>query len=599
MLSFIATVPDEELGSSDETTTVNSNSILLADPTNPDKAPEHYQFDRVSGISRPLTLQANGTKNELCITVFTKETPVDKSTVAADLESLIGGWMRAHPRTNSLEFQCGFVFAEKSHLEIANITTPQGLAPFLENASFEDCVFVAKCPFFGYIALPSYGNSASSNMRFLESMRDNGATKSEVMRLITACVFMYELIVVNYRFSPHGDASDKKSLLELSGFLESVVEKGIRAKKRQEAPSPRASFAVEDDAMARQCVGPDWTWRAAASARDSKTGYVKLDVQRLIYTAQRAADAPDVSGKTITEISQELDKQIGYALKFEEKATAKIEQLQSDYQYMKKAHEKLLAKKKETRLKYLKMKNNRQFEEKQKMREIIGSEGDDIDTTILVLELEIDAAKRDIEYLRAAFGEEGEEEEEEEAKEEEVSIESDGLDEKDFDYDESAPLDGIVAYLSREFGGNVAEKGIVAVTSSSVGDGNEPKNAVDFELDTFFESGEDDQNAWICYEFKEHRVTPTSYSIRSCDGDNNMKSWVFEVSKDGESWYAADSREDNDELNASVTCNFEVELEEGESHYRFVRLRQTGQNHADLYKMEISAFEIFGSISEQ
>ena len=417
MLSFIATVPDAELNSSDETATVDSQSILLVDPTNPDKAPEHYEFDRVVGASHPLELQANGSKNELVISIFAQETPLDNSTVAADLESVIGQWMRAHPRTKSLEFQCGFVFSEKPHLEITNIEDPAGLAPFLENASFDQCVFVAKCPFFGYVAVPAFGNSGSSNMRFLEALRDKGASQSEVYRLLTSCVFMYELIVVNYRFSTHGDAAENKAMLDLSGFMQSLVAKGVAAKKKPSA-SPRGTPASprSEPGMEKQCVGPDWSWKAAASARDSKTGAVKLDVQRLIYTAQRAADAPDVSGKVITQISQELDKQIGLALKFEERATAKIEQLQNDYKFMKKACDKMAKQKKDMRLRYLKVKNDRQADQKEKMREIIGHEADDLDTTILVLELEIDAAKRDIEYLREAFGEDEEEDEEEKSE---------------------------------------------------------------------------------------------------------------------------------------------------------------------------------------
>ena len=123
-----------------------------------------------------------------------------------------------------------------------------------------------------------------------------------------------------------------------------------------------------------------------------------------------------------------------------------------------------------------------------------------------------------------------------------------------FVYDSSKPLDGIIAHLTREFGGNVHDKGIVNVTASSVLGSYEPKDAVDLEGDKEFAS-EDKENSWICYDFKDRRVTPTSYSIRSQSGGSgscHLKSWVIEASNDGQSWTEIDRRDGNSDLNASA-----------------------------------------------
>ena len=166
----------------------------------------------------------------------------------------------------------------------------------------------------------------------------------------------------------------------------------------------------------------------------------------------------------------------------------------------------------------------------------------------------------------------------------------------------SDPLDGIIAHLTRKCGGNVHEKGIVTVTASScLGDGAKPENAVDLKSDLYFCS-KDLPNSWICYDFGGRRVTPTSYSIRSFDGESGQphpKSWVLEVSNDGseDSWVVIDRRENNFDLNHSlVTRNFEISAPPSGA-FRLVRLHQTGENHWGHDKLVTSGFELFGALA--
>ena len=165
-------------------------------------------------------------------------------------------------------------------------------------------------------------------------------------------------------------------------------------------------------------------------------------------------------------------------------------------------------------------------------------------------------------------------------------------------------LNGVIAHLTREFGGNVHDKGIVDVTASSViddgynDDDYHPKNAVD--LGTLSESfwSENEENSWICYDFKERRVTPTSYSVRSSDGIF-LKSWVIEVSNDRDSWTEIDHREDNNDLKGQYAlCNFKIPHVPGDS-FRFFRLRQTGNNHTGNNSLSLSSLEIFGTLFEK
>ena len=174
----------------------------------------------------------------------------------------------------------------------------------------------------------------------------------------------------------------------------------------------------------------------------------------------------------------------------------------------------------------------------------------------------------------------------------------------EFVYNSSKPLDGIIAHLTRECGGNVHKKGIVKVTASSCDGGyGKPEHAVDLTSDWDFYSG-DEPNSWICYDFGGQRVAPTSYSIRSKNdgpGSAHPRSWVLEVSNDGSegSWEVVDSREDNNELNDKhVIRNFEISAPPSGA-FRFVRLRLTGENHFGKDYLSINALELFGTLSRE
>ena len=174
----------------------------------------------------------------------------------------------------------------------------------------------------------------------------------------------------------------------------------------------------------------------------------------------------------------------------------------------------------------------------------------------------------------------------------------------EFVYDSSKPLDGIIAHLTRECGGNVHDKGIVNATSNSASRSSQPRNLVDFGTDSVYES-KNEKNTWVCYEFKNRRVIPTSYSVRSyyngSPGWHHLKSWVIEVSNDGteNSWLEIDRRDNNGDLNAAnVTRNFKISNVPRES-FKFIRLRQTGVNHNGCDYLIFHALEIFGTLCDE
>ena len=167
-------------------------------------------------------------------------------------------------------------------------------------------------------------------------------------------------------------------------------------------------------------------------------------------------------------------------------------------------------------------------------------------------------------------------------------------------------LDGVIAHLTREFCGNVHDKGVVNVTASSfvisdIEDEFHPKNAADLGADSWclFNS---EKNTWICYDFKERRVIPTSYSVVSVGwrrGAPYLKSWVIEVSNDKSSWMEIDRRDNDD---GYVDENFTIAKVPSES-FRFFRLRQIGQDQSRSRRTfggpRLSSLEIFGTLFEK
>jgi hypothetical protein len=112
--------------------------------------------------------------------------------------------------------------------------------------------------------------------------------------------------------------------------------------------------------------------------------------------------------------------------------------------------------------------------------------------------------------------------------------------------------DEITAHLTRKCGGNVPDRDVVNVTSGyfeketegvtlhSGAFDNDPKfaakNTVDLEAESFFGSAyrsyreeiHHTRHNWVCYDFKERRILPTHYTIRTNWQDPSrpyLKSW--------------------------------------------------------------------------
>jgi hypothetical protein len=152
-------------------------------------------------------------------------------------------------------------------------------------------------------------------------------------------------------------------------------------------------------------------------------------------------------------------------------------------------------------------------------------------------------------------------------------------------------LDGIISYLTKTHGGNLHDKGIVTVTSKSVGPSYRVQDVLDLVPVSRFESM-NEPGQWICWDFHQRRVRPTHYALRTV----YLKSWVVEGSLDGRSWTEIDRRTHN--RNFMLMLSLASFTASNQGDFRFIRLSQTGKNHWGEDVLRFAAVEFFGTLSE-
>lgn len=167
---------------------------------------------------------------------------------------------------------------------------------------------------------------------------------------------------------------------------------------------------------------------------------------------------------------------------------------------------------------------------------------------------------------------------------------------------------GIIHKLGNGNSKSVIDNKIVDFTSSSVTSSMElyqPSSAIEYENKSggyYFHSKEDDKDTWLCFDFKERKVMPTHYSLKSLASSKqyyNIQSWNIEGSNDGTKWEVLDSRQNEKSLDDKDASNT-FEITNSSDFYRYLRIHQTGPNtykNTD-YRFIIRSIEYFGIIQE-
>lgn len=118
----------------------------------------------------------------------------------------------------------------------------------------------------------------------------------------------------------------------------------------------------------------------------------------------------------------------------------------------------------------------------------------------------------------------------------------------------------------------------------------------DYEDGSFVCYTYDEEEAWICIEFKNHEIRPTNYTIMSANDEENLKSFVIEGSKDKKTWTVIDEENDISYLIDSNSIHTFPIHNETEQASKYLRIRRTGPNWKNTNVLQLCLIEFYGEL---
>lgn len=170
----------------------------------------------------------------------------------------------------------------------------------------------------------------------------------------------------------------------------------------------------------------------------------------------------------------------------------------------------------------------------------------------------------------------------------------------DIKYEKNHEFEGIIQFLKKKNQNNLNK--VLEITSSSIYSNNialSPQNVIKYDdLKSCFES-ENENDSWICFDFKDKRIKFTNYTVSTNDwekGQGHLRSWVVEVSNDEnkKDWKIVDKQENCDLLNGK-RCVHTFSIQNSEI-FRYIRLRQIGPSWSGNSYLNINSIEFYGTL---
>lgn len=162
-------------------------------------------------------------------------------------------------------------------------------------------------------------------------------------------------------------------------------------------------------------------------------------------------------------------------------------------------------------------------------------------------------------------------------------------------------FDGILNFLQTHY--NIKDE--VNITYSTCRNGD-PFNLLQYENKENYFISDNFPNSWICFEFKNHKIIPSNYIIRTRNNEssNHLKSWIIEGSNDKSYWIKLDEEINNSSLNgASYTHSFTISYNENNQlPFKYLRLRQIGptwfyfNGNYNGHQLLLNSIEFYGKI---
>lgn len=144
-------------------------------------------------------------------------------------------------------------------------------------------------------------------------------------------------------------------------------------------------------------------------------------------------------------------------------------------------------------------------------------------------------------------------------------------------FESNKEFNGIINYLINN--GNIEEE--INITSTLLYSSEEQdsaKHSILYNSKKYFRTI-DVVNAFICFDFKNKKITPTAYSIKTASNNSiRPSSWVIEVSNNSSTFIPIDEQNECESLNGYDRIQTFIIKDQSIGKFRYIRLRQTGPN---------------------
>lgn len=158
-------------------------------------------------------------------------------------------------------------------------------------------------------------------------------------------------------------------------------------------------------------------------------------------------------------------------------------------------------------------------------------------------------------------------------------------------------FDGIIRYLQKS-SKNIKDE--IEITSSSIWNNNwVPDNVIQYDNNRPFVS-QNLQDSSICFQFKNYKVIPTCYTIRSRRDYNghHPQNWAIEISNDSINWEEINQQKNCQDLTGlGLVHTFDIEKSQ-QKEAKFIRLIQKGKNSSGNNHCSFNSIEFYGYLCQ-
>ena len=166
-----------------------------------------------------------------------------------------------------------------------------------------------------------------------------------------------------------------------------------------------------------------------------------------------------------------------------------------------------------------------------------------------------------------------------------------------FHHKSHSSWDGIFFYFMQQ--NDPIPESLVRAHSSSVYQGEKSQNLL-YPSESI-STTDDVPNSSFSFEFVDHKVFVTEYSLRSLavlsetKREDFPRCWVLEGSNNNDTWKIIDRQKNTLFQERNQTCTFRVKYP---GVYKFIKIMQTSKNSNQSDHFRLSQFELYGAYFE-